>query len=112
MIKILEIKIDNLNIDLSDKVYYYAKILKDNKKFICQMVTDGITNKHMDLKEWTNYIELLMTTRKKGSGSKENVGRHKLQYNTKRLNKTVPAEIYDLCLSLIDAECLKFKIKL
>ena len=53
-----------------------------------------------------------MTTRKKGSGSKENVGRHKLQYETKRLNKTVPEEIYDLCLSLIDAECLKFKINL
>ena len=53
-----------------------------------------------------------MTTRKKGSGSKENVGRYKLTYNTKRLNKTVPAEIYDLCLSLIDAECLKFKINL
>jgi hypothetical protein len=53
-----------------------------------------------------------MKTRKKGSGSKENVDRHKLTYNTKRIAKTVPAEIYDLCLSLIDAECLKFKIKL
>jgi hypothetical protein len=53
-----------------------------------------------------------MTTRKKGSGCKENVGRHKLTYNTKRIAKTVPAEIYDLCLSLIDAECLKFKLNL
>lgn len=48
----------------------------------------------------------------RGSGSKENVGRHSLTYKTKRINKTVPAEIYDLCLSLIDAECLKFKNKL
>ncbi len=53
-----------------------------------------------------------MENRKKGSGRKENVGRLKLTYNTKRIAKTVPAEIYDICLSLIDAECLKFKIKL
>lgn len=45
----------------------------------------------------------------RGSGSKKNVGRHSLTYKTKRINKTVPVEIYDLCLSLIDAECLKFK---
>ena len=51
-----------------------------------------------------------MDKRKRGSGSKENVGRQKLTYKTKRINKTVPADIYDLCLSLIDAECLKFKI--
>jgi hypothetical protein len=48
----------------------------------------------------------------RGSGSKENVGRKKTPYITKRINKTVPAEIYDLCLSLVDAECLKFKNKL
>lgn len=48
-------------------------------------------------------------TRKKGSGSKENVGRHKLPYKTKRINKTVPEFIHDLCLSLLDAEILKFK---
>ncbi len=55
--EILEIKIDNLNIDLSGKVYYYAKILKDKKKFICQMVTDGITDSHLDLKEWTERVK-------------------------------------------------------
>jgi len=53
----------------------------------------------------------LMTIKKRGSGSKENVGRHKLTYKTKRINKTVPEAIFDLCLSLIDAECLKFKNK-
>lgn len=47
--------------------------------------------------------------RTKGSGSKENVGRHKLPYKTKRLHKTVPFEIYDLCLSLLEAEIFKFK---
>ena len=56
--KILEIEIKSMKeIDLSDKIYYYAKILKDNKKFICQMVTDGIINPHMDLKQWTEYIK-------------------------------------------------------
>lgn len=45
----------------------------------------------------------------RGSGSKENVGRHKLTYTTKRIMKVVPESIYDKCLSLIDAEMLKFK---
>jgi hypothetical protein len=53
-----------------------------------------------------------MENRKKGSGSKENVGRHSLTYKTKRISKTVPEAIFDLCLSLIDAEILKFKNKL
>ena len=52
-----------------------------------------------------------MEKRKKGSGSKENVGRHPLSYNTKRINKTVPEAIYQACLSLIEAEFLKFKNK-
>jgi hypothetical protein len=43
---------------------------------------------------------------------KETRGRKSLKYETKRLDKTVPLEIYDLCLSLVDAECLKFKNKL
>ena len=47
----------------------------------------------------------------RGSGSKKNVGRKNLPYKTKRINKTVPESIYDKCLSLIDAEMLKFKIK-
>ena len=51
-----------------------------------------------------------MATR--GSGSKENVGRHKLTYQTKRIHKVVPIEVYDLCMSLIDAEILKFKSKM
>lgn len=42
----------------------------------------------------------------------ETRGRKSLKYETKRLNKTVPLEIYDLCLSLIDAELLKFKSKM
>ena len=42
----------------------------------------------------------------------ETRGRKPLKYETKRIMKVVPTEIYDLCLSLIDAECLKFKNKL
>lgn len=49
---------------------------------------------------------------KRGSGSKENVGRHKLTYEIQRIHKTVPKDIYDLCLSLIDAEICKFKLNL
>lgn len=50
--------------------------------------------------------------RKPGSGSKENVGRHKTPYETKTLYKRgVPVDIYDKCLSLVDAEILKFKNK-
>jgi hypothetical protein len=56
-IKILDIKIEKLNIDLSDKLYYTAVILKNKKKFRCQMITDGVLNKHMDLKEWVNCIK-------------------------------------------------------
>jgi hypothetical protein len=52
-----------------------------------------------------------MEKRKKGSGSKKNVGRHSLTYKTKRINKTVPEAIYDKCLLLIENECLNFKNK-
>ena len=49
----------------------------------------------------------------RGSGSKKNVGRKKTPYPTKILyKKGVPIEIYDMCLSIIDAEILKFKLKL
>jgi len=58
--KILNIKIDNLNIDLSGKVYYYAEILKDNQKFICQMISDGIKNPHLNLEQWTERIKTEM----------------------------------------------------
>jgi len=34
-----------------------------------------------------------------------------LDYQRKRLQVTVPLEIYDLCMSLVDAEILKFKSK-
>ena len=47
--------------------------------------------------------------RKRGSGSKENVGRKSLPYSVSQIRKSVPTEIYDKCLSLIDAEMLKFK---
>lgn len=47
----------------------------------------------------------------RGSGSKENVGRKKNTYEIKKIQKKVPLHIYDLCLSLIDAEVLKFKNK-
>lgn len=47
----------------------------------------------------------------RGSGSKENVGRHKNPYVSKKIYKNVPSDVYDACLSLIDAEVLKFKIK-
>jgi len=52
-----------------------------------------------------------MEKRKKGSGSKENVGRHALSYKTIRINKTVPEAVYKTCLSLIEDEILKFKNK-
>ena len=48
----------------------------------------------------------------RGSGSKKNVGRKKTPYETKILYKRgVPVEIYDKCLSLVDAEMLKFENK-
>ncbi|MBC7524803.1 MAG: hypothetical protein H7239_10225 [Flavobacterium sp.] len=50
---------------------------------------------------------------KRGSGSKINVGRKKTPYITKTIHKRgIPTDIYDLCMSLVDAECLKFKNKL
>ena len=53
-----------------------------------------------------------MSIEKRGSGSKENVGRKKTPYITKTIYKRgIPLEIYDLCLSIIDAELLKFKSK-
>jgi len=48
----------------------------------------------------------------KGSGSKENVGRKQNPYVSKKICKNVPADVYDLCMSLIDAEVLKFKLKI
>lgn len=48
----------------------------------------------------------------RGSGSKENVGRHKNPYVSKRIDKMVPESVYAKCLSLIDAEVLKFKLEL
>lgn len=50
-----------------------------------------------------------MEKKLKGSGNKENVGRKPLPYPVKRIMKVVPESIYDKCLSLIDAEVLKFK---
>jgi len=47
----------------------------------------------------------------RGSGSKENVGRKPRPYPVKAINKEVPIEIRDLCLSLINAEILKWKLK-
>lgn len=47
----------------------------------------------------------------RGSGSKENVGRRKLTYVSKPIYRRVPLEIYDYCLSLIDAEVQKYKLK-
>jgi len=49
----------------------------------------------------------------RGSGSKENVGRKSTPYETKTLYKRgVPIQIHDLCLSLVDAEVLKWKTRL
>lgn len=56
-----------------------------------------------------------MTEQKKdgrGSGSKKNVGRKKLTYETKILYKKVPESIHNLCCSLVDAEILKYKLKI
>jgi hypothetical protein len=53
-----------------------------------------------------------MTKQKKdgrGSGSKLNVGRKKLTYETKTVYKKVPKTIHDLCCSLIEAEVQKYK---
>lgn len=47
----------------------------------------------------------------RGSGSKDNVGRKRRPYPVKAINKEVPLEIRDLCLSLIDAEILKWKLE-
>jgi|LakMenEpi03Aug12_release.lakeMendotaPanAssembly.Ray.scaffolds.fasta_scaffold4645007_1 hypothetical protein len=47
----------------------------------------------------------------RGSGSKINVGRKPLPYVSKKICKNVPEKIYDLCMSLIDAEILKWKLK-
>lgn len=46
----------------------------------------------------------------RGSGKKDNVGRKTLPYVSKKIYKNVPADIYDICLSLIDAEVLKYKM--
>lgn len=46
----------------------------------------------------------------RGSGNKKNVGRKSLPYASKKIYKNVPEEIYDLCLSLIDAEVQKYKL--
>jgi hypothetical protein len=56
--EILDLKITSMkDIDLSDRIYYYAKIKKDNKKFICQMATDGIIYPHMTSKQFIEYIK-------------------------------------------------------
>lgn len=52
-----------------------------------------------------------MEKRKPGSGSKKNVGRKPLAYETKTVYKKVPESIHDLCCSLIDAEIQKYKLK-
>lgn len=39
------------------------------------------------------------------------IGRPQLDYEPKKLQKWVPLAIYDLCLSLIDAEVQKYKLK-
>lgn len=54
-----------------------------------------------------------MTTKKdgRGSGSKEKVGRKKLTYIPKIVYKKVHPDIYDICLSVINSEIQKFKLK-
>lgn len=47
----------------------------------------------------------------RGSGSKKNVGRKALDYETKILYKTVPKEVYDLCFAFVDSEVIKWKEK-
>lgn len=46
---------------------------------------------------------------KRGSGSKENVGRTHNIYTSKRLDKMLPEDISDKCASIVDAELLKYK---
>ena len=46
----------------------------------------------------------------RGSGKKDNVGRKNLPYVSKKICKNVPKPVYDLCMSLIDAEVLKWKL--
>lgn len=46
---------------------------------------------------------------KRGSGSKENVGRTHNIYTSKRLDKMLPEDIRDKCASIVDAELLKYK---
>ncbi len=48
---------------------------------------------------------------KRGSGSKQNVGRKPTPYKTKTLYvRGVPEDIFDLCASLVDAEVQKYKL--
>lgn len=47
----------------------------------------------------------------RGSGSKKNVGRKQNDFKSKKICKNVPSEVYDKCMSLIDAEVLKWKRK-
>lgn len=44
-------------------------------------------------------------------GKRENSGAKKLTYVSKTIFKRVPEEIHDYCLSLIDAEVQKYKLK-
>lgn len=46
---------------------------------------------------------------KRGSGSKENVGRKTLPYESKKICKNVPKDVYKSCMSLIDTEVSKWK---
>ena len=50
-----------------------------------------------------------MEKRKKGSGSKENVGRKSRPYAFKRISKEVPEAIYTRCIEFIEEEVSKFK---
>lgn len=46
----------------------------------------------------------------RGSGSKKNVGRKQNDFKSKKICKNVPDTVYDKCMSLIDAEVLKWKL--
>lgn len=46
---------------------------------------------------------------KRGSGSKENVGRPKLTYETVHLRKVIPKEIENDCLDYIEEKVTLFK---
>lgn len=47
----------------------------------------------------------------RGSGSKKNVGRKALDYERKILYKTVPKDIYDMCLDFVISAVLEWERK-